>query len=123
MQELFSLLLEEHGLTLSNPELERLLVISEKIIKAKKESVANVLCSEGLCACSLKEAKMYLIIDSDYRLTKCDILTGEIRAAARRGEISLVDCKRMIGMNSAECQAELGEWSEIEDHYKSEESI
>ena len=70
-----------------------------------------------------KGDKMYLIIDSDYKLTKCDILTGEIRSAARRGEISLVDCKRMVGMNSAEYQSELGEWTEIKDHYQAEESI
>lgn len=58
---------------------------------------------------------MYLIIDSQYRISKALVLTGAIRAAARAGEISLIDLKTMKGMNSLEKHPELGEWSDIQD--------
>lgn len=61
---------------------------------------------------------MYLIINEDYTLQKSKILTGEIRAMARAGEISVVNCKKMEGLNTPAFINSLGEWSEISDYIR-----
>jgi hypothetical protein len=56
---------------------------------------------------------MYLIIEEDYRVSFSKVETGHLRSRCRRGEISLIDIKRMRGMNKADHQEELGEFSDI----------
>ena len=56
---------------------------------------------------------MYLIIEEDYTVSFSSILTGNIRSRCRRGEITLIDVKKMRGMNKADHQDELGEFSDI----------
>ena len=49
MQELFSLMENEHGLTLTQTEMQEIISISKKIIDAQTESGAQVPCSGVLC--------------------------------------------------------------------------
>ena len=57
---------------------------------------------------------MYLIINPDYTLTQSAILTGRLRMLARQGKISLVDCRKMRGLNKATYEG--GDWSDIPMH-------
>jgi len=41
----------------------------------------------------------YLIIDRDYCVFKADVISGETRQALKAGLISIVDVKRMEGMD------------------------
>jgi|GEM_PF-3773277 len=63
---------------------------------------------------------MFLVIEEDYSVSYSGVLTGHLRARCRRGEISLIDTKRMVGMNAVENHEELGEYSAI-NTYDSEE--
>ena len=56
---------------------------------------------------------MFLIIEEDYTVSFSKVLTGHIRSRCRRGEISMIDIKRMRGMNKADHHEELGEYSDI----------
>jgi len=56
---------------------------------------------------------MYLIIEEDYSVSFSKVLTGHIRSRCRAGDISLIDVKRMRGMNKADHHEEFGEWSDI----------
>jgi hypothetical protein len=56
---------------------------------------------------------MYLVIEKDYSVSYSEIETGHLRSRCRRGEISLIDIKRMRGMNLPENQEELGEFSDL----------
>ena len=66
---------------------------------------------------------MYLIIDEDYRISKTNIISGNLRSECRKGNISIVDVKNMKGMNALSSiipcglQSEFGEneWSDIQD--------
>jgi len=64
--------------------------------------------------------ELYLIIEEDHSVSFSDTLTRNLRARCRRGEISLIDTKRMVGMNAVENHEELGEYSAI-NTYDSEE--
>ena len=60
---------------------------------------------------------MFLIIEKDYTVSFSKVETGHIRSRCRMGEISLIDVKRMRGMNLPERQEEFGgEWSEIKEY-------
>jgi len=48
MQELFNLMKNEHGLTLTQTEMQEIIEISKKFIYAETESGAQVPCSDGL---------------------------------------------------------------------------
>ena len=61
---------------------------------------------------------MFLIIEKDYTISFSEVETGHIRSRCRRGEISLIDTKRMRGMNKADFQEEFGEWSKIEAYQR-----
>ena len=57
---------------------------------------------------------MYLIIEQDYTLSTSKVLTGHLRSRARQGEISLVNCKDMVGLNLATFPYSGGEeWSTL----------
>lgn len=61
---------------------------------------------------------MYLVIEKDYTVSKSDKLTGPLRMRARQGDISLIDCRNMRGMNRATYPySEHGDWSDINDYY------
>lgn len=60
---------------------------------------------------------MYLIIEKDYSVSKSRVLTGHLRMRARQGDISLIDCKKMMGMNRATFPySTYGDWSEVNDY-------
>lgn len=41
----------------------------------------------------------YLIVDDEYRVYCSDVFSGRMRAALKRGRLTVVDVKRMQGMN------------------------
>ena len=57
-----------------------------------------------------------MIIEDDYKVSYSEVETGHLRSRCRRGEISLIDIKRMKGMNRADWQEELGEFSDIQKY-------
>ena len=60
---------------------------------------------------------MYLIINEDYTLEKSEVLSGKMVIKARLGEISIVNCRTMQGINTREYQNEGNpEWSDIPDY-------
>lgn len=61
---------------------------------------------------------MFLIIEKDYTVSFSKVETGHLRSRCRKGEISLIDTKKMRGMNRAEWQEELGEFSDVEEYKK-----
>ncbi len=63
---------------------------------------------------------MYLIIEEDYSVSFSKVLTGHLRSRCRDGDISLIDIKRMRGMNKADHQEELGEFSDIVKYERKE---
>lgn len=63
---------------------------------------------------------MFLVIEEDYKVSFSEKETGHLRSRCRRGEISLIDIKRMRGMNRASWQEELGEFSDIQRYVRGE---
>lgn len=55
---------------------------------------------------------MYLIIDEDYKISKSEVLSGKLRAACKRGEVSIVNVRTMQGMDID------GSWSDIQDEHE-----
>ncbi len=78
-----------------------------------KEPVAEVPCSDRV---------MFLIIDEDYKIYKAPVLSGYVRSEARKGNLSVIDIRRMKGMNCLKLHSENGfqgdfgenEWSDIQ---------
>jgi hypothetical protein len=65
---------------------------------------------------------MFIIIDENYKAYQADILTGPLRSAVRRGELTLIEIRKDLktkknivrGMNRSSWHEEIGEYSEIQ---------
>ena len=65
--------------------------------------------------------KRWLVIEKDYSVSYSNVETGHLRSRCRRGEISLIDTKKMAGMNLAENQYEMGEFSDLKEYSRVKE--
>lgn len=57
----------------------------------------------------------YLIIKSDYSVSQSKILSGYLRAQCKRGNISIIDTRRMRGMNLDGTWSDVNEFKRVED--------
>tara|TARA_R110001606_G_scaffold311301_1_gene458237 strand:- start:1277 stop:1483 length:207 start_codon:yes stop_codon:yes gene_type:complete len=67
------------------------------------------------------KGKRWLIIEKDYSVSYSNVETVHLRSRCRRGDISLIDTKRMVGMNLAENQYEKGEFSDLKEYSRVKE--
>ena len=59
---------------------------------------------------------MYIVIDYNYKISKHEVLSGQLYNLCRRGEVAVINTKTMQGLNTYRYDKDMGEmWSDIQD--------